>query len=52
MTAQIIYFQKYKQSKQYPIILPESERQELIENGYDPDNADDVQAYWDDIDEG
>lgn len=48
----IISIAEFRKKKQYPIILPENERQELIECGYDPDDPDDIQAYWDDIKEG
>ena len=38
--------------REYPVILPELVRQELIECGYDPNSPADIDEYWKDLLEG
>ena len=45
----VVSLNAHKKKKKYPTNLPESERQELIECGYDPDNPEDVKEYWEEI---
>jgi hypothetical protein len=45
----VVSLAEFRQKKCYPCVLPESERKELIECGYNPDDPADVEAYWNDV---